>query len=219
MNLPGLVTVDAHDANTLDKLARMVGTCFLEEQWYATWLAADGIDGARKLAITQAIIRADYEVTAPFGCVYTLDDHAGAANVFLRSELGGTPWSVLEERAESIAETTLTSHEQSILYPRAQAMEAASDTNWPLVYAQPDDDLLYFISVGVDATRRGSGAFGRLFKPFLAYADKHNIRCYLDCYTDRLEQLYGHYGFEVVERRSAEGFDLVERCMVRKPRL
>ena len=220
MQLPGLVTVPHDQAALLDELAAMVGTCFLEEMWYATWLEALddlGADRSRKLAITQAVIRADYEVTSPYGCVYTLDDRAGAANVYLRSELGGASWPALEEQSARRLESVLTADEQEVLVPRAEAMEPLSDTNWPLALAG-DDDYLYFISAGVDPARRGSGAFGRLFKPFLAHADEHGLRCYLDCYTDRLEGIYGHYGFETVERKTAPGFDLVERCMVRSPR-
>ncbi|MBC2888672.1 GNAT family N-acetyltransferase [Gordonibacter massiliensis (ex Traore et al. 2017)] len=220
MQLPGLVTVPHDQAALLDELAAMVGTCFLEEMWYATWLEALddlGADRSRKLAITQAVIRADYEVTSPYGCVYTLDDRAGAANVYLRSELGGASWPALEEQSARRLESVLTADEQEVLVPRAEAMEPLSDTNWPLALAG-DDDYLYFISAGVDPARRGSGAFGRLFKPFLVHADERGLRCYLDCYTDRLEGIYGHYGFETVERKTAPGFDLVERCMVRSPR-
>ena len=66
--------------------------------------------------------------------------------------------------------------------------------------------------------RRGSGAFRRLFTPFLEYADEHGLACYLDCYTERLEQLYGHFGFETVERRSIDAFPIEERLMVRRAR-
>ena len=68
MNLPGLVTVQADQTEELDALARMVGTCFLEEMWYVTWLEAlDELDvrPERKLEITRAVIQADYAVTAP----------------------------------------------------------------------------------------------------------------------------------------------------------
>ena len=95
MNLPGLITVQPDRTEELDALARMVGTCFLEEMWYVTWLEALdelGIGRDRKLEITRAVIRSDYEVTAPYQCVYALPDRAGAANVYLRSELGEGAW-------------------------------------------------------------------------------------------------------------------------------
>ena len=53
--------------------------------------------------------------------------------------------------------------------------------------------------------------------PFLLLADERGVRACLDCYSDRLEGLYGRYGFKVVERKSAPGIRLTERCMVREP--
>ena len=210
MNLPGLVTVQPDRTEELDALARMVGTCFLEEMWYVTWLEALdelGIGRDRKLEITRAVIRSDYEVTAPYQCVYALPDRAGAANVYLRSELGDVDWTEV-----------LTDEEIDVLGPRIEAMDPISSTSWPLERAAADEDFIYFISAGVDPEKRGSGAFRRLFTPFLEYADEHGLACYLDCYTERLEQLYGHFGFETVERRSIDAFPIEERLMVRRAR-
>ena len=97
-------------------------------------------------------------------------------------------------------------------------MDPISSTSWPLERAAADADFIYFISAGVDPEKRGSGAFRRLFTPFLEYADEHGLACYLDCYTERLEQLYGHFGFETVERRSIDAFPIEERLMVRRAR-
>ena len=99
MNLPGLITVQPDRTEELDALARMVGTC------YVTWLEALdelGIGRDRKLEITRAVIRSDYEVTAPYQCVYALPDRAGAANVYLRSELGDVDWTDLEEESGAL---------------------------------------------------------------------------------------------------------------------
>ena len=52
MNLPGLITVHPDQTDELDALAAMVGTCFREEMWYATWLDVPNISEGRKLAIT-----------------------------------------------------------------------------------------------------------------------------------------------------------------------
>ncbi|WP_080802347.1 GNAT family N-acetyltransferase [Arabiibacter massiliensis] len=219
MNLPGLITVRPDQTDELDALAAMVGACFREEMWYATWLDVPSVSEERKLAITQAVIRADYAVTSPYGCVFTLDDRAGAANVFLRSELPEGGWERLEEKSARCMAAMLTPEEEAVLGPRAEAMDPLSDTNWPLALAGDDEDFIYFISAGVDASRRGTGAFRRLFTPFLDEADRRGLRCFLDCYADRLEGLYGHYGFRTVERKGAPGFDLVERLMVREPRV
>ena len=202
MNLPGLITVQPDRTEELDALARMVGTCFLEEMWYVTWLEALdelGIGRDRKLEITRAVIRSDYEVTAPYQCVYALPDRAGAANVYLRSELGDVDWTELEEESGTLLAEVLTDEEIDVLGPRIEAMDPISSTSWPLERAAADEDFIYFISAGVDPEKRGSGAFRRLLTPFLEYADEHGLACYLDCYTERLEQLYGHFGFETVE--------------------
>lgn len=220
MNLSGLITVQPDQTEELDALATMVGTCFLEEMWYVTWLEALdelGFGTERKLEITRAVIRSDYAVTAPFQCVYTLPDRAGAANVYLRSELGDIDWTELEEESGALLAEMLTDEEIAVLGPRIEAMDPISSTSWPLERTAPDEDFVYFISAGVDPEKRGTGAFRRLFTPFLAYADEHGLDCYLDCYTDRLEQLYGHFGFETVERRSIEAFPIEERLMIRRP--
>ena len=209
MNLPGLITVQPDRTEELDALARMVGTCFLEEMWYVTWLEALdelGIGRDRKLEITRAVIRSDYEVTAPYQCVY------------LRSELGDVDWTELEEESGALLAEVLTDEEIDVLGPRIEAMDPISSTSWPLERAAADEDFIYFISAGVDPEKRGSGAFRRLFTPFLEYADEHGLACYLDCYTERLEQLYGHFGFETVERRSIDAFPIEERLMVRRAR-
>lgn len=217
MNPSGLVTIEPDQTDLLEELARMLGTCFREELWYVTCLDALDASEDRKLAITQASIRSDFMTTAPYGCVHALPDHAGVANAFLRSDLQGVAWEDLEERSWSLMEAQLTPAERAVLLPRAEAMEPLSDTSWPFAHAARDEDFIYFVSIGVDPARRGSGAFGRLIKPILAYADARNLRTYLDCYTDRLEQIYGHYGFVTIDRKTAPGFDLVERCMVRHP--
>ena len=221
MNLPGLITVQPDRTEELDALARMVGTCFHEEMWHVTWLEALdelGIGRDRKLEITRAVIRSDYEVTAPYQCVYALPDRAGAANVYLRSELGDVDWTELEEESGTLLAEVLTDEEIDVLGPRIEAMDPISSTSWPLERAAADEDFIYFISAGVDPEKRGSGAFRRLLTPFLEYADEHGLACYLDCYTERLEQLYGHFGFETVERRSIDAFPIEERLMVRRAR-
>lgn len=219
MNLSGLITVQPDQTEELDALATMVGTCFLEEMWYVTWLEALdelGIGDDRKLEITRAVIRSDYAVTAPYQCVYALPDRAGAANVYLRSELDDVDWTELEEESGALLAEVLTDEEIGVLGPRIEAMDPISSTSWPLERAGADEDFVYFISAGVDPEKRGTGAFRRLFTPFLAYADEHGLDCYLDCYTDRLEQLYGHFGFETVERRSIDAFPIEERLMIRR---
>ena len=143
--------------------------------------------------------------------MYALPDRAGAANVYLRSELGDVDWTELEEESGTLLAEVLTDEEIDVLGPRIEAMDPISSTSWPLERAAADEDFIYF-------EKRGSGAFRRLLTPFLEYADEHGLACYLDCYTERLEQLYGHFGFETVERRSIDAFPIEERLMVRRAR-
>lgn len=220
MNVPGLITVQPDQTDLLNKLSHMVGTSFLEERWYVTWLEAldaQGVDHTRKQIITQAAIRGDYQATAPYGCILTVPDYEAAANVYRKSELVDLPWPDLQEQAADVLEAVLTHQEQQLLFERIEKMELISDSDWPLQVAHPEDDFLYIISIGVNPLQRGTGVFGRLFKPLLAYADDQGLDCYLDCYSDRLEQLYNHYGFEIVERKSDPTFTIHERCMVRHP--
>ena len=223
MNLPGLVTVQPDRTEELDALARMVGTCFLEEMWYVTWLEALdelGIGRDRKLEITRAVdpVGLRGHRTVPVR-VRAARPSGGPRNVYLRSELGDVDWTELEEESGALLAEVLTDEEIDVLGPRIEAMDPiSSTTSWPLERAAADEDFIYFISAGVDPEKRGSGAFRRLFTPFLEYADEHGLACYLDCYTERLEQLYGHFGFETVERRSIDAFPIEERLMVRRAR-
>ena len=219
MNLPGLVTVQPDRTEELDALARMVGTCFLEEMWYVTWLEALdelGIGRDRKLEITRAVIRSDYEVTAPYQCVYALPDRAGAANVYLRSELGDVDWTELEEESGALLAEVLTDEEIDVLGPRIEAMDPISSTSWPLERAAADEDFIYFISAGVDPEKRGSGAFRRLFTPFLEYADEHGLLISLESHNPANLPRYDHYGFDVYKTLKSH-FELTQYCLVRQP--
>ena len=96
-------------------------------------------------------------------------------------------------------------------------MEPISNFKW-MIPETEGKDFIHFFSVGVNPDMRGSGAFRRLVTPFLDYADQHGLNCYLECYTDRLESLYGHFGFETEHRFTDPNFDVYERAMVRTPR-
>ncbi len=191
MNLPGLITVHPDRTEELDALAAMVGTCFREEMWYATWLEALdelGIGRDRKLAITRAVIRSDYEVTAPYQCVYALHDRAGARNVYLRSELGDVDWTELEEESGALLAEVLTD-EESGRAGTARRGDGAASRHELAARACGGRRGLHLLHLGRSGPeKRGSGAFRRLFTPFLEYADEHGLACYLDCYTERLEQ-------------------------------
>lgn len=220
MRIPELITVQPNEEKVLNSLSRMIGTSFLEEVWFATWLEALdalGTTRERKEALMQAIIYIDYELTAPYGCCLTLPDHAGAINVFLSSKINLATWQKIKEESDQRTMALFSPLEQEAIAKRERTLHDASDTDWMFGLEKESAEFLYIMSIGIDTKRRGTGAFGSLFKPLLAFADEHKIKVYLDCYTERLEQLYGHYGFEVVDRKTCNEFDLVERCMVRRP--
>lgn len=221
MQLPGIVTVEPNQTETIEKLSLMMGKSFMEELWTTVWLEtldALGADRARKLEISQAIMKYDFTVGTPFQCCYMLPDMAAGTGAYLSSDLGGRIWVDLEEEGfKMMAEATLTEQEITALAKRAEEMKAISNFTWMIDHAD-GADFIHFFSIGVNSDMRGSGAFRRLMTPFFDYADQYGINCYLECYTDNLEGLYGHFGFETVHRFSDPAFDIVERSMVRTPR-
>ena len=221
MQLPGLVTVKPDQTDTIEKLAHMMGKSFMEELWTEAWLESLdclGTTDERKLEISRAIMKYDFMVGTRHQCCYMLPDFAAGAGAYLSSDLGGRIWSDLEDEAtELMAEATLTDDEKAALFKRAEEMGGISNFKW-MVPEADGDDFIHFFSIGVNPDMRGSGAFRRLMAPFLEFADSCGINCYLECYTDRLESLYGHFGFETVHRFTDPAFDVYERAMVRTPR-
>lgn len=221
MQLPGLVTVKPDQTDAIDKLSSMMGVSFMEELWTEAWLESlDSLNATdeRKLEISRAIMKYDFMVGTHYQCCYLLPDFAAGAGAYLSSDLDGRIWNDLEDEAtELMAEAVLTTEEKAALFKRAEEMEAISNFKWMTSEAQ-DEDFIHFFSIGVNPDMRGTGAFRRLMTPFLDYADQQGINCYLECYTDRLESLYGHFGFETVHRFTDPAFDVYERAMVRTPR-
>lgn len=220
MDLPGLITVKPDQHEIIEKLAQMMGISFMEEVWTAEWLAALdalGTTEKRKKEISQAIMKYDFIVGARYGTCYMLPDMSAGAGAYVNSGLGGHRWEDLEHEANRMAfESILDDEEARILEERADELAPVSDLAWPLDHAQ-GADFIYFYALGVDPNARGTGAFRRLMDPFCAYADEHALSCYLDCYSDRLEGLYGHFGFKTIKNITDPRFPIDERCMVRIP--
>ncbi|WP_139652066.1 GNAT family N-acetyltransferase [Raoultibacter phocaeensis] len=221
MQLSGLVTVQPEQTKTIDKLASMMGVSFLEEPWTEVWLEsldAIGTTDERKLEISRAIMKYDFTVGAPHECCYMLPNFAAGAGAYLSSDLEGRIWNDLEDEAiEMMANAVLTEAEKAALFQRADEMEGISNFKW-MVDETEGEAFIHFFSLGVNRDMRGSGAFRRLMTPFLEYADAHGINCYLECYSDHLESLYGHFGFRTVHRFRDPAFSVYERAMVREPR-
>ena len=80
-----------------------------------------------------------------------------------------------------------------------------------------EGDHIYFYAWAVDQAARGKGSLRRLVSSFFDYADEHGLNCYLECYSDRLQSMYAHLGFELIDVLSDPAFDVTERRMVRRP--
>lgn len=221
MDLPGLHIVTPTETKLIDALAHMMGTSFLEEGWTMAWLSAldkIGVNEKRKQEISQAIIRSDFAVGSQYKCVYTLPDLSAAVGGYLSSDLQGHTWHELEDEAIAVMLNTLSEDERHALKEQSVQMQPVSDFSW--MYRDSENcnrDFIHFYAVGVDASKRGSGAFRRMFVPFLDYAKAHNLNCYLECYSEKTESVYSHFGFEVVKRISDPVLNITERCMKKRP--
>ena len=86
MQLPGIIEITPDQSDLLTKAAKILGTSFLEELWFATWLSALdslGADRARKEAIMHAYFQTELELHAPYHAVYATDDLAAVAGGYL----------------------------------------------------------------------------------------------------------------------------------------
>lgn len=221
MNIPRLLTIRPEQTDLLEHLSRMMGESFLEEPWQQHLFAAlDGLgtSPARKLEISQTLMRCDLEAAAPFGAVLATEDLAGGMLAYRASELGGRTWLDIEEEAyERLPQDALSADEEQALLRQEKRLAAASDFSW-IIEEADGRDFIHLFSIGVDSAKRGTGAFRRLTSPVLAFADEQGLPCYLEAYSERLEGLYSHIGFDVVRTLEDPTSGMMERCMVREPR-
>lgn len=221
MKLPGLVTVDPADKELAVKLARMGGDAFLEELWTLELLKAlpAGSQGAdRERFLSRAIIMNDIVVGAPYQAAYCLEDGTALAIAYLKSDLEGLTWAHLEEKADRLLTDEVLSDEEAVAFAaQLERMAPISVFDWE-EREQKEGDFIHFVMLAVDPEQRGTGRFRRLITPFFDYADEHGIPCYLETYSDSLQELYEHVGFEVCHVFESPDFAITERAMVRKPR-
>lgn len=221
MNLPGLVTINPDQSDLLRKAANMMGTSFMEEMWFVTWLSvldSIGVTEARKEELLHAVFLDDLTVHAPYQGVYALPDMSAATGGYLYSELEGKTHSELEAKSGTYFLETVTPQELSLLDAQAKKMEPISVFDWAREL-EHDQDHIYFYAWAVDPLARGTGALKRLLLPIFTYADDHGLNCYLECYSDRLQQMYEHIGFELIDELHSPDFEVYERRMVRHPKL
>lgn len=219
MQLPGLITVSPDDAATLKRLAAMMGESFMEEMWFKTWLEgldALGTSEARKLEIMRAYFLDDMTMMAQRQGVYALEDLSAATGGYLASEYNAV--AMPDEAHFEQVGAMLTSDEAAALDAREEQMAIISDFDWHRTWPRESDDYIYFSSWAVDKNARGTHALSRLLAPILAFADANGLDCYLECYADRLQNMYEHFGFRVVRELHDEQFSVYERCMIRPAR-
>lgn len=219
MQLPGLISVSPDDTATLKRLAAMMGESFMEEMWFKTWLEgldALGTSEARKLEIMQAYFLDDLSEMARRRGVYALEDLTAATGGYLASEYNAA--TVPDEAHFEQVGAMLAPDEAAALDAREEQMAIISDFDWHRTWPRESDDYIYFSSWAVDKNARGTHALSRLLAPILAFADANGLDCYLECYADRLQSTYEHFGFRVVRELHDEQFPVYERCMIRPAR-
>ncbi|MEG0072833.1 MAG: GNAT family N-acetyltransferase [Raoultibacter sp.] len=217
MDLPQLIKVKPEQTGLIDQLAHMMGKSFLEEVWTREWLAVLPENRARKLAIACSIMNSNFTLGAPYQACWVTPDLSACAGGYRKSDLGEIIWNDLEDQSfELLRATILSEKEAHLLAAQALKMESISNFKWVEDFAA-GSDFLHFYALGVDTEKRGSGAFRRLVEPFFTYADTHDIPCFLETYSDRLEALYAHFGFKTVKVLSDPAFAITQRCMIRLP--
>ena len=206
MELPELIRIQPNQTDLLRKAAKMMGTSFMEEMWFITWLSAldeIGTSESRKEELLHAVFMDDLTSHAPYQGVYALPDLSAVTGGYLYSDLDGMTHSAIEE--------------QSGKYFLETATEEELELDWARVLEQ-ENDHIYFYAWAVDPQARGTGALRKLLTPIFKYADEHNLNCYLDCYADRLQRMYEHLGFELIDELHSPDFEVYERRMIRRPR-
>lgn len=220
MQLDGLITITHEHAEHFQSLANMAGESFLEDMWTSTLL--DGItkDPTRRLELSRLTLLNDILVGHSVSAVYATPEHDAMMVAFLHSDLRGNRWEDLEAAGfdENIA-PHLSEEEVSLWESREKEIAGISLWERPEEIHEDDSDFMHILMFAVDKDKRGNGAASKMMRAFMARADELEVPIYLETFSDRLESLYCHYGFEVIERHwSASCGDVYERIMVRYPR-
>lgn len=220
MHISGLVTVPESDEALVKRAVEIIGASFSEEQWFVTWadcLNALGATDERKRAVILAAVEDSLRAHLPYEGVYVLEDLSAAIGCYRASELGGLTHPEVEESRSACVDAITTPEERELLEKRARAMAPVSDFGWAPEAARGRDHI-YAYALAVDPEARGTGALRRLFEALFAYADAEGLDIYLECYTERLENLYAHFGFELIDVLTCDAVRVAERRMVRRCR-
>ncbi len=218
MQLPGIITIKPQDTKLIEHVANMMGESFLEENWFITWLdelESINITKERRLEIMQSLFHDEIEAYTPYEGVYVLEDLTAATSAYLVSDLQGKDPEKIEKSVNSRFLKTTTKRELLRLWKREQQMKHISLFHWANS-VEENDEYIYFHAWAVDPKARGKHSLTRLVTPFFNYADEHKINCYLDCYSDKLQSIYEHLGFELIDTLKDPKFSVFERRMIRR---
>lgn len=218
MQLPGLITITPDTPEALNRAADVIGSSFTEEHWFATWLEALdelGTPAARRAELLRALIHDDLAKHAPYQGAYLLQDGTAAAGAYLYSELAGTTHDQIEALPNPPFDALVTPDELRVLEARSKAMAPVSVFDWARKI-EHEKDHIYFYAWAVDPAARGKGSLRRLLEPFFDFADERGLNCYLECYTARLQSMYEHFGFELIDLLTCDAVPVMERRMVRR---
>ncbi len=219
MNLPGLITLRPEQTDLLAKAAQIIGNSFIEELWSEEWVSALDQFGAtveRKKEILRATMLDELTSHARYQGAYMLEDETAAFGGFRYSELKGQTHTSLDAEVPGFLKAIATPGEMEALAEQSIAMERISQFDWTRV-RENEGDHIYLFAWAVDPEARGKGSLRRMIEPLFAYADENELNCYLECYSDHLQSMYEHFGFELIDVLSDPAFDITERRMVRHP--
>ena len=220
MQLPGLITLEPDESHVMAEMADMAGDAFLEEPWTMELLSAlpetsRGSD--RERFLSRAIILADLAVGTPYQCSYCTPDGKGLMIGFRNSELAPQTWEALEAKGwKDLYESVLSIEEQEALGKQLERMAPISVFDYP-ERLHKTDDFIHLTMFAVAPDAQGTGVARKVLEPFFKLADEENLPIYLETYSDRLEGLYKHFGFEMCKEFRSPDFAIYERVMVRKP--
>lgn len=221
MLLKDLVTVSTDDERLLLQLTNMAGDAYLEELWVRELLSGlpTGSEGSdRERFLSRAIILNQCLAATPYEGVHCTHDGAGLLVAYQQSELNGTTWEALMEKAAANLKASVLSDEEAAAYDeQRQRMASATVRDWVQREEAPGD-FLHIVLVAADPDHRGSGDFRRMVKAVLDYADEAQLPVFTEVYSDALEETFASYGFKPVHQFKAEEVALTERCLRRDPK-
>lgn len=219
MNLKNVASVNDCKSDLYDAAVNIISEAFLEEPWFEYVLSAvddlydDDAETARwrKRCLIRSMIEDDIRHHGRNG-LYLLDDGTAALGALQHSEKDEEDQ---QQRRKSALLETATPEELKAIDDRKHDIDRITMNDWGSEYerhhGRADADCIHVYAVAVSKQARGSGALRRMFESLFEYADASALNVYLECYKQRLRDIYQHFGFEVVDELACDnGCDM--RC-------